>query len=95
MKEIRIRNPQAEAKALLDMDTKQASLQFQQYTTEEQLVVHTQMLSIRAKLKPISFILEEKLTLMTPTPIASSRLLSTVLMNAQKVHPDMCVHALT
>ena len=37
MKEIRIRNPQAEAKALLEMDTKQAALQFQQYTTEEQL----------------------------------------------------------
>ena len=39
MKEIRIRNPQAEAKALLEMDTKQASLQFQQYTTEEQLAI--------------------------------------------------------
>ena len=39
MKEIRIRNPQAEAKALLQMDTKQASLQFQQYTTEEQLAI--------------------------------------------------------
>ena len=39
MKEIRIRNPQAEAKALLEMDTKQASLQFQQYTTEEQLTL--------------------------------------------------------
>jgi hypothetical protein len=39
MKEIRIRNPQAEAKALLEMDTKQASLQFQQYTTEEQLTI--------------------------------------------------------
>ena len=39
MKEIRIRNPQAEAKALLEMDTKQASLHFQQYTTEEQLAI--------------------------------------------------------
>ena len=39
MKEIKIRDPQAEAKALLEMDTKQASLQFQQYTTEEQLVI--------------------------------------------------------
>ena len=39
MKEIRIRNPQAEAKTLLEMDTKQASLQFQQYTTEEQLAI--------------------------------------------------------
>ena len=39
MKEIRIRNPQAEAKSLLEMDTKQASLQFQQYTTEEQLAI--------------------------------------------------------
>ena len=39
MKEIRIRNPQAEATALLEMDTKQASLQFQQYTTEEQLAI--------------------------------------------------------
>ena len=39
MKEIRIRNPQAEAKALLEMDTKQASLQFQQYTTGEQLAI--------------------------------------------------------
>ena len=39
MKEIRIRNPQAEAKTLLEMDTKQASLQFQQYTTEEQLTI--------------------------------------------------------
>lgn len=39
MKEIRVRNPQAEAKALLQMDTKQASLQFQQYTTEEQLSI--------------------------------------------------------
>ena len=39
MKEIRIRNPQAEAKALLEMDTKQASIQFQQYTTEEQLSI--------------------------------------------------------
>ena len=39
MKEIRIRNPQAEAQALLEMDTKQASLQFQQYTTEEQLTI--------------------------------------------------------
>ena len=39
MKEIRIRNPQAEANALLEMDTKQASLQFQQYTTEEQLAI--------------------------------------------------------
>ena len=39
MKEIRIRDPQAEAKALLEMDTKQASLQFQQYTTEEQLTI--------------------------------------------------------
>ena len=39
MKEIRIRNPQAEAKALLEMDTKQAALQFQQYTTEEQLAI--------------------------------------------------------
>ena len=39
MKEIRIRNPQAEAKALLEMDTKRASLQFQQYTTEEQLAI--------------------------------------------------------
>ena len=39
MKEIRIRNPQTEAKALLEMDTKQASLQFQQYTTEEQLAI--------------------------------------------------------
>ena len=39
MKEIRIRNPQAEAKALLEMDTKHASLQFQQYTTEEQLAI--------------------------------------------------------
>ena len=39
MKEIRIRNPQAEAKTLLEMDAKQASLQFQQYTTEEQLAI--------------------------------------------------------
>lgn len=39
MKEIRVRNPQAEAKALLEMDTKQASLQFQRYTTEEQLAI--------------------------------------------------------
>ncbi len=39
MKEIRIRNPQAEAKALLEMDTKHASLQFQQYTTDEQLAI--------------------------------------------------------
>ena len=39
MKEIRIRNPQSEAKALLEMDTKQASLQFQQYTAEEQLAI--------------------------------------------------------
>ena len=39
MKEIRIRNSQAEAKALLKMDTKQAALQFQQYTTEEQLAI--------------------------------------------------------
>ena len=39
MKEIRIRDPQAEAKALLEMDVKQASLQFQQYTTEEQLAI--------------------------------------------------------
>ncbi len=39
MKEIRIRNPQAEAKALLEMDAKQAALQFQQYTTEEQLAI--------------------------------------------------------
>ena len=39
MKEIRIRNPQTEAKALLEMDTKQAALQFQQYTTEEQLAI--------------------------------------------------------
>ena len=39
MKEIRIRNPQAEAKALLEMDTKQAAIQFQQYTTEEQLAI--------------------------------------------------------
>ena len=39
MKEIRTRNPQAEAKALLEMDTKHASLQFQQYTTEEQLAI--------------------------------------------------------
>ncbi len=39
MKEIRIRNPRAEAKALLVMDTKQAAIQFQQYTTEEQLVI--------------------------------------------------------
>ena len=39
MKEIRIRNPRAEAKALLEMDTKQAATQFQQYTTEEQLVI--------------------------------------------------------
>ena len=39
MKEIRIRNPQSEAKALLEMDTKQASLRFQQYTTEEQLAI--------------------------------------------------------
>ena len=39
MKEIRIRNPRAEAKALLEMDTKHASLQFQQYTTEEQLAI--------------------------------------------------------
>ena len=39
MKEIRIRNPQVEAKALLKMDTKQAALQFQQYTTEEQLAI--------------------------------------------------------
>jgi hypothetical protein len=39
MKEIRIRNPQAEAKTLLEMDAKQASLQFQQYTTEEQLTI--------------------------------------------------------
>ena len=39
MNEIRIRNPQAEAKSLLEMDTKQAALQFQQYTTEEQLAI--------------------------------------------------------
>lgn len=39
MKEIRIHNPQAEADALLEMDIKQASLQFQQYTTEEQLAI--------------------------------------------------------
>ena len=39
MKEIRIRNLQAEAKALLEMDTKQAAIQFQQYTTEEQLAI--------------------------------------------------------
>lgn len=39
MKEIRIRNPRAEAKALLEMDTKQAAIQFQKYTTEEQLVI--------------------------------------------------------
>ncbi len=39
MKEIRIRNPQAAAKALLEMDTKQASIQFQQYTTDDQLAI--------------------------------------------------------
>ena len=39
MKDIRIRNPRAEAKALLAMDTKQATIQFQQYTTEEQLII--------------------------------------------------------
>ena len=39
MKEIRVRDPQAEAKALLKMDAKQASIQFQQYTTEEQLAI--------------------------------------------------------
>ena len=39
MKEIRIRNPQAEAKALLEMEPRQAALQFQQYTTEEQLAI--------------------------------------------------------
>ena len=39
MKEIRIRDLQTEAKALLEMETKQASLQFQQYTTEEQLAI--------------------------------------------------------
>ena len=39
MKEIRIRDLQTEAKALLEMDTKQASLQFQRYTTEEQLAI--------------------------------------------------------
>lgn len=39
MKEIRVRNPQAEAQALLEMDTKQAAIQFQQYTTEEQLAI--------------------------------------------------------
>ena len=39
MKEIRIRNPRAEAKALLEMDTNQAAIQFQQYTTEEQLAI--------------------------------------------------------
>ena len=39
MKEIRIRNPRAKAKALLEMNSKQASLQFQQYTTEEQLAI--------------------------------------------------------
>ena len=39
MKELRIRDPQAEAKALLQMDNTQASLQFQQYTTEEQLAI--------------------------------------------------------
>ena len=39
MKEIKIRDPQAEAKALLEMDTQQATIQFQQYTTEEQLVI--------------------------------------------------------
>lgn len=39
MKEIRIRNPQTEAEALLEMDTEQASLQFQKYTTEEQLAI--------------------------------------------------------
>ena len=39
MKEIRIRDLQTEAKALLEMETKQATLQFQQYTTEEQLAI--------------------------------------------------------
>ncbi len=39
MKEIRIRNPQAEAQALLEMDAKQAALHFQQYTTDEQLAI--------------------------------------------------------
>ena len=39
MKELRIHDPQAEAKALLQMDNTQASLQFQQYTTEEQLAI--------------------------------------------------------
>ncbi len=39
MKAIKIRNPQVEAKALLEMDTKQAAIQFQQYTTEEQLAI--------------------------------------------------------
>ncbi len=39
MKEIRIRDLQTEAKALLEMETKQAALQFQQYTTEEQLAI--------------------------------------------------------
>jgi len=39
MKEIRIRDLQTEAKALLEMETKQAALQFQQYTTDEQLAI--------------------------------------------------------
>ena len=39
MKEIRTYNPQTEATALLDMDEKQASVQFQQYTQEEQLAI--------------------------------------------------------
>ena len=39
MKEIRTYNPQTEATALLDMDEKQASIQFQQYTQKEQLAI--------------------------------------------------------
>ena len=39
MKGLRIRDPHAEATALLKMDAKQASLKFQQYTVEEQLAI--------------------------------------------------------
>ena len=49
MKEIRIRNPQAEAKTLLEMDAKQASLQFQQYTTEEQLTIIETVLDAKSR----------------------------------------------
>ena len=39
MKGLRIRDPHAEATALLKMDAKQASLKFQQYTVQEQLAI--------------------------------------------------------